>query len=158
MDYIVGSWDWYIAGPLIGLFVPLLLITKNKLFGISSSFTNLCAITLPKNKRGHLDYNFKKDSWKLSFVIGIILGAVIAVTVLSSGPIAFLPADYFSWKGYLYLFAGGICIGFGTRYADGCTAGHAITGLSLLSPASLKATVSFFIGGVLYTFFAVHVF
>jgi uncharacterized membrane protein YedE/YeeE len=157
MEYILGNWDWYIAGPLIGLFVPLLLIFRNKLFGISSSFTHLCSIALPESKRGYLNYNFKKDSWKFYFVIGIFLGAYAAVTFLSAGSQAYLPADYFSLEGCIYLFIGGLCVGFGTRYADGCTSGHAITGLSLLNPASLKATVAFFCGGVIYTFVVVYI-
>ena len=156
MDLIFNHWAWYIAGPLIGLFVPLLLVFRNQQFGISSSFTHLCALILPDNKRDHLDYSFKKHGWKFNFVIGIFLGGFIAVTFLSDSPQAFLPREYFSFKGYLYLFLGGLCIGFGTRYANGCTSGHAITGLSLLNPASLKATLAFFSGGAIFTFLIVH--
>ena len=158
MDYILGNWDWYIAGPLIGLFVPLILIYGNKQFGISSSFTHFCAVLLPEKKRQYLNYDFKKDSWKFYFVIGIFLGAFVAVHFLSKQSQDFLPPAYFSMKGYIYLFLGGLCIGFGTRYANGCTSGHAITGLSLMNPASLKATLAFFCGGIIYTFLVVNLF
>ena len=158
MDLIYGHWDWYVAGPLIGLFVPLLLILRNKQLGISSSFTHCCALILPVNKREYLNYNFNKDGWKFNFVCGIFLGGFIAISFLSDAPQAFLPPDYYTFSGYLYLLMGGLCVGFGTRYASGCTSGHAITGLSLLNPASLKATLAFFTSGVIYTFIAVYLF
>ena len=158
MENILYSWDWYIAGPLIGLFVPLLLIAGNRLFGISSSFTHFCAILLPEGKRTFLNYDFSKHGWKFYFVIGIFIGGFIGANFLSSQPVSFLPEKYYTWSGYLQLLIGGILVGFGTRYGDGCTSGHAITGLSLLSMASLKATIAFFAGGVIYTFLAVNVF
>jgi len=144
-------WHWYIAGPLIGLFVPLLYIVGAKTFGISSSFDHLCHIIAPANKKKHITFDAAKNRWKLYFVIGIALGAVIAQFLLSPAPKQFLPPGYYSASGYLILFVGGLFVGFGTRYANGCTSGHAITGLSLLNPTSLYATLSFFISGALFT-------
>ncbi len=158
MEYILGSWDWYVAGPLIGLFVPLLLLVGNKLFGLSSSFQHICATLLPSGKRGFINYDFKKQSWKFYFVIGIFIGGFISANFLSNEPVSFLPDHYYNWSGYLQLLIGGVLIGFGTRYGDGCTSGHAITGLSLLNLASLKATIAFFTGGVVYTSLVVYVF
>ena len=83
-----------------------------------------------------------------------MLGAFITVNFLSTNKVEFLPAKYFSGSGYLQLFIGGILVGFGTRYANGCTSGHSITGLSTLQVSNLKATIAFFIGGLLYTFAA----
>ncbi len=144
-------WPWYIAGPLIGLFVPLLYVIGNKAFGISSSFDHLCYIVTPKNKKAAIKFDAAKDSWKTFFVIGIALGAVLTQFVLNDKPMAFLPERYFSVDGAIILFVGGLFVGFGTRYANGCTSGHAITGLSLLNPASLYSTLSFFITGALFT-------
>ena len=156
MEGLPTNWSWYIAGPLIGLFVPLLLIVGNKLFGISTSFVHACSIVLPKSKQSILNYDARKNSWKFYFVIGIAIGAFITVFFLSEGDAHFLPQAYGSLFGYVQLFIGGLLVGFGTRYADGCTSGHAITGISLLNMASLKSAVSFFVGGVIYTWIAVY--
>jgi len=144
-------WPWYIAGPLIGLFVPLMYIVGAKAFGISSSFDHLCHIVMPGDKKKRITFDAEKNSWKLYFVIGIAGGAVITQFLFSPAPMQFLPPGYYQTGGYLILFIGGLFVGFGTRYGNGCTSGHAITGLSLLNPTSLYATLSFFITGALFT-------
>ena len=154
MSEIFGFWNWYIAGPLIGLFVPAMLIISNKALGISSALEQLCMMVLPKEKRSIFNFNWKESGFKIYFVVGVMLGAYIATRFLSSTHVSFLPEHYYSLTGYITLFVGGILIGFGTRYANGCTSGHSIFGLSILQSSSLKATISFFVGGLLYTFFA----
>lgn len=151
MENIFGTWNWYIAGPLIGLFVPLLLLVGNKLFGISSSFEHLCTIVLPEAKAKILSYNRLKNDWKFYFILGITLGGLISSIFLSKETIHLLPPDYYTLTGYIKLFVGGLLVGFGTRYANGCTSGHAITGISLLNMASIKSTLMFFAGGLIYT-------
>ena len=84
---------------------------------------------------------------------GIVIGGFVGNYLLSSEPATFLPASYFSLKGAVVLFGGGILIGFGTRYADGCTSGHTIMGISALNWPSLVATFFFFVGGLLVTWF-----
>lgn len=152
MEIIFDNWNWYIAGPLIGLFVPLLFIIGNKKFGISSALVHICTLVLPKEKIKSFKYNWKDNSWKIYFVIGIVIGAFVANDFLSSHPEKFLPASDYSIAGFIKLFIGGILVGFGTRYANGCTSGHSITGLSMLQSSSLRATISFFIGGLIFTF------
>ncbi len=154
MNAFFDSWNWYIAGPIIGLFVPAILIISNKMLGISSAFENICMLVVPKEKQSIFKFNVDENGWKIYFVIGIGLGGFIAANYLSSSPIHFLPQEYYSYPGYIKLFIGGILVGFGTRYANGCTSGHSIFGLSILQSSSLKATLSFFVGGLLYTFFA----
>lgn len=154
MSWIFETWHWTIAGPLIGLFVPVLLIVTNKKLGISSAFEHLCMMVMPKDRHAVFNFNWKESGWKVYFVVGIMLGAYSATKFLSSGDVHFLPEHYYSLSGYLTLFAGGILVGFGTRYANGCTSGHSIFGLSILQSSSLKATISFFIGGLIYTFIA----
>lgn len=156
METISGLWNWYIAGPLIGLFVPILLIVGNKMFGISSSFVHVCAMALPKAKRDFLSYDFKINAWKFYFVLGILLGGFVSDNFLSSENIAYLPEQYYSLSGFVQLFIGGVFVGFGTRYANGCTSGHAITGLSLLQTSSLKSTLAFFASGMIYTTIVVY--
>ncbi len=154
MESLFNTWEWYIAGPLLGLFVPLLLIIGNKQFGISSSFEHMCYITIPGAKKHFKNYPTTSNAWKLFFVVGIAIGAYLATTFLSSTELPFLPETYYSIGGMLKLFIGGLLIGFGTRYANGCTAGHSIFGLSILNAGSLKATLAFFGGGLLFTFFS----
>lgn len=155
---VFDTWPWYIAGPLIGLFVPLLLLVGNKLFGISSSFEHICDAILPKSKKEIVSYNKSTEGWKFYFVIGIAIGGYIAANFLSNEPVIFLPEGYASFPGILKLLAGGILVGFGTRYANGCTSGHAITGISLLNIGSIKSTIAFFVGGMAFTLIVVYLF
>ena len=154
MDSLLAPWTWYVAGPLIGLVVPLLLLLVGKSFGVSSSFRHLCSICLPGSKLDYLRSNdWRAESWNLLFAVGVIIGAGIAVFFLSSSPVELLPESYSNRRGALLLLVGGILVGFGTRYADGCTSGHSIMGMSSLNWPSLVATISFFAGGL----FVVHI-
>jgi uncharacterized membrane protein YedE/YeeE len=149
MDFLLSPWPWWISGPLIGLSVALLLVLGGKPLGVSSSFRHLCAALLPGSRLPYLaNANWKTHSWKLLFVLGIALGAFVAVRFLSNAPVEFLPAHYHSASGALKLLAGGFLVGFGTRWARGCTSGHSIMGLSNLQLPSLYATLSFFAGGL----------
>ena len=172
IDLIKQPWPWYVAGPLIGLTVPLLLILGNKSFGLSSTFRHICAMCMPANIE-YFKYDWKKELWNIVFVVGIVIGAAFAVTALAN-PNEFVIApelqaqlreagitDYssiipsqvmnwdslFSLRGFLMMVVGGFLIGFGTRYGDGCTSGHAIMGLSNLQWPSLVATICFMLGG-----------
>ncbi|WMJ73981.1 YeeE/YedE thiosulfate transporter family protein [Cytophagaceae bacterium ABcell3] len=174
IEFIYKPWPWYVAGPLIGLVVPLLLILGNKSFGISSSLRHICAACMPANIP-FFKYNWKKEVWNLFFVTGILLGGVLTATFFyNPDPVNInpslaeelqaygitsyqnlVPEDLFNWntlfslKGFLLMVVGGFLVGFGTRYAGGCTSGHAIMGLSTLQYPSLIATVSFMAGGFL---------
>lgn len=172
LEWIKQPWPWYIAGPLIGLTVPALLILGNKSFGISSSLRHICAACLPANIK-FFKYNWKKEGWNLFFVVGIFLGAVIAINFLANPDAMIIhpklaadlagygitdysglvPGQLFNWpalltiKGLLMIVFGGFLVGFGTRYAGGCTSGHAIMGISTLQMPSLIATCCFMAGG-----------
>lgn len=174
LELIKQPWPWYIAGPLVGLTVPALLIIGNKSFGISASLRHACAICIPANIT-FFKYDWKKEIWNLFFVFGILIGGIVAFSLLSNpDPIiinpdlktelatygvtnisGMLPEELFSWgnlftlKGFLMMVVGGFLIGFGSRYAGGCTSGHAISGLSNLQIPSLIATCCFFIGGLI---------
>ena len=172
IELIKQPWPWYVAGPLIGLTVPTLLIIGNKSFGISSSLRHICAACVPFNI-SFFKYDWKKEIWNLFFVSGILLGGIVAVTLIANpNPIivndklvldlatygitnynSLIPVDIINWnalftiKGFIMIVLGGIMIGFGTRYAGGCTSGHAIMGLSTLQWPSLIATCCFMVGG-----------
>lgn len=146
---VLEPWPWYVAGPLIGLTVPLMLFFGGKNLGISSSFRHLCAALLPRTRLAYLrGYDWRKESWNLFFIAGLALGGFVATRFLTGAPAPLLPPEIHTVTGALRLVAGGILIGFGTRWAAGCTSGHAIMGLSNLQKASLAATLSFFAGGL----------
>ena len=151
MEWILQPWPWYITGPLIGLMVPALLLFAGKNFGISSTFRDIGAICSPRTRISYLQYDWRQKLWRIVLVIGVIIGGYLGNHLLSTEPVPFLPEAYYSWRGILLLGIGGIFVGFGTRYADGCTSGHSIMGLSSLQWPSLVATVSFFIGGLIMT-------
>ncbi|MBX3252914.1 MAG: YeeE/YedE family protein [Chitinophagaceae bacterium] len=171
-EFLARPWPWYIAGPLIGLTVPALLILGNKHFGISANLRHACAACFPANIP-FFKYDYKKEIWNLFFVAGIFLGGVITAWLLSDpGPVVvdprlvkelqgygindysnMVPVQLYSWenllsvKGVIMLIGGGFLVGFGSRYAGGCTSGHAIMGLSTLQWPSLLATLCFMTGG-----------
>lgn len=178
LEFIKQPWAWYVAGALIGLTVPTLLILGNKPFGISSSLRHICAACFPSNI-SYFKYNWKKEAWNLFFVAGVLIGAIVASNFIKD-PHAFVvaektkavlqqnnvtdfdhlsPTDIFSWqsllttRGLIFIVLGGFLVGFGTRYAGGCTSGHSIMGLSNLQLPSLIATVCFMAGGIFFTWF-----
>ncbi len=176
MNFLTQPWPWYFSGILIGLMVPALLIIGNKAFGVSSTLRHICAACIPGRAK-FFDYDWKKESWNLMFVFGIALGGLIggyflqnpepiqlsesAVNSMSAMGVknysGFVPSDIFNFqsllslKGFLLMVVGGFFVGFGTRYAGGCTSGHAIMGLSNLQWPSLIATCCFFAGGLCMT-------
>lgn len=171
-EMIKQPWPWYVAGPLIGLTVPALLIVGNKTFGISSSLRHICAACFPANIP-FFKYDWKKELWNLFFVFGIFLGGMLAMQLLANpDPILIhpklesdlatygitnfnnlVPTDILNWqalftlRGFIMIVVGGFLVGFGTRYAGGCTSGHAIMGISTLQWPSLVATCCFMLGG-----------
>ena len=176
MKFITQPWPWYVAGPMIGLTVPILLLIGNKSFGISSSLRHICAACIPADL-SFFKYDWKKEIWNLVFVLGVFFGGIIATNllenpndfVLSEATIydlkalgiqdfaGLMPADLFSVnvlfsiKGLIFFVLGGFMVGFGTRWAGGCTSGHAIMGLSTLQVPSLIATCCFMVGGFTMT-------
>lgn len=179
LEVISGPWPWYVAGPLAGLMVPLLLWLDNRTFGISSSFQHMCAAMAPAPS-SYFAYDWKrKGGWNLALVAGILIGGVLAATLIPNPePVAIseatrgdleglgltdfsglAPTEVFSWSslstpaGLALLIGGGFLVGFGTRYAGGCTSGHAIFGLSDMQLPSLIAVLGFFAGGLTTTHF-----
>lgn len=152
MDAILAPWPWWISGILIGLTVPLLYLLAGKAFGISTSLQEAGAICVPNSKLEYLSgFDRKANFWTLVFVAGIVIGAFLGTRFLSASPPELLPSAFDSLSGVTKMLIGGFLIGFGTRYAGGCTSGHSITGISNLNWPSLVATIFFFVGGLLVT-------
>lgn len=150
-------WPWWLSGILIGLTVPLLYILAGKAFGISTSLQQAGAMCAPNSKWEYLSkHDRKANLWTIVFAIGIGIGAYIATRFLSNEPAVFLPESFRSFRGGIKLLVGGFLIGFGTRYAGGCTSGHSITGISNLNWPSLVATIFFFVGGLAVTWGVGH--
>lgn len=167
-------WPWYVAGPIIGLTVPLLLLAGNKLLGISSTMRQICAMCLPA-KVPFLKYKWKDQLWNIYFAAGLLIGGFVGgvllkpatpmplssktITSLQATGISnqggLLPVEIFSWahlltwQNLLIVVGGGFLVGFGTRYAGGCTSGHGIAGLSTMQWPSLIAVITFFASGIL---------
>ncbi|WP_298472868.1 YeeE/YedE thiosulfate transporter family protein [uncultured Maribacter sp.] len=179
MDFILNPWPWYVSGPLITL-IMVLLILFGKNFGMSSNLKTLCTIGGAAKYSDFFKIDWRSFKWNLVVVLGAIIGGFIATQFLSNGtPIDLspdtiadlkalgfsnpstnlLPPEIYSWdsvlslKGICILCIAGFLVGFGTRYAGGCTSGHAISGLSNLQIPSLIAVIGFFIGGLLMTHF-----
>ena len=177
MDIIFEPWPWYVGGPLIAL-TMFLLFYYGKKFGVSSNLETICAISGAGKYVDFFNFDWRKSGWNLMFVLGTVIGGFIAYQYLSHDEMVmlnpetvkeladigfqnagaqYLPDEIFSIeqllsvKGVLILFGGGLLVGFGARYAGGCTSGHAITGLSNLELPSLIAVIGFFIGGLIMT-------
>ena len=177
----VSPLPWYVAGPMIGLLVPVLLVFGGKAFGLSANLRHACAAlpVSPEAKPAFLRYDWRTTgAWNLVFALGIAVGGFVGVRVLSdpAAPLAlsestvgalaglgitdltgFVPAQLVSWSalatpvGALLVIGGGFLVGFGARWAGGCTSGHAISGLADLQVPSLVAVAGFFAGGLLVT-------
>ena len=175
MDILLQPWPWYVSGPLISL-ILFLFFYFGKSFGVSSNLETMCTIAGADKLSDYFKKDWKERDWALVFLVGLIIGGFISTYFLTPNGIdsinpetvkeletlgfshqqnSYVPDELFSLdailsvKGFSILLIAGILIGFGTRYADGCTSGHAITGLSNLQLPSLVAVIGFFIGGLI---------
>ncbi len=176
MEFLQDPFPWYIAGPLIAINLFLLFYMGER-FGLSRSFRTACSIAGAGKKFPFFNYEWKKEIWLMIYLLGSAIGGFIAFQFLNAGaPVivsakttialqqlnitpnqSFEPQEIFSYvhlftpKNFILLLSGGILIGFGTRWAGGCTSGHAISGLSDLQLSSLIAVIGFFTGGLIMT-------
>lgn len=178
LEFLSRPWPWWIAGPLLGLIVPILLLYGARKFGISSSLRHVCAAACGPRKPDYFDYDWRREGlWNLAFVAGLIGGGAIAFGLLDAGAetgvseatwsdLAALgierqpgpaPREIFGWDrlatlaGFVSIVVGGFALGFGARWGGGCTSGHAITGLANRQLPSLVAVLGFFGGGLAIT-------
>lgn len=176
LELLKQPWPWYTSGAAIA-FIMILLLFLGKSFGVSSNLRTLCTIAGAGKKVKFFDFDWKTQKWNLLFLFGSVLGGLIASTLLQNNEPLRLSADTIedlkglgivfdgglnpsqlfgseavgSLKGILILLFGGVMVGFGARYAGGCTSGHAISGLSNMQAPSLLAVIGFFLGGLLMT-------
>jgi uncharacterized membrane protein YedE/YeeE len=176
-ELITQTWAWWFSGAMIAS-IMFFLLYFGQSFGFSSNLRTICAAAGLGKKTKFFDFNWKAQTWNIVFLIGSIIGGYIASQFLSQGapvdistatindlsklgiaaPESLQPNELFgleavfSLKGFLILAFGGLMVGFGSRYAGGCTSGHAISGLSNLQLPSLIAVIGFFIGGLAMTY------
>ena len=147
---------WAVAGLGIAGVTLALLLLANRRLGISTGLEDICGLVLPAPyfKRAAVRSG---SGWRLPLLAGLVLGGFLSAA-LSGGweptwalgvfdrAIGVGPMGKVAW-----MFAGGLCIGFGTRLAGGCTSGHGIFGLANLELPSLLATLSFMAAGIVTT-------
>jgi len=176
IEFLTQSWSWWFSGLMISA-IMFILLFFGKSFGFSANLRTICAAAGAGNNVSFFNFNWRGQIWNLVFLVGAIIGGVISGTVLNnhtppdisqstikdlkdlgfSEPTSLQPSELFDWanvmtlKGFLVLAIGGLMVGFGSRYAGGCTSGHAISGLSDLQLPSFIAVIGFFIGGLLMT-------
>lgn len=176
MDLLTQPWPWYVGGPIIGLVVPAVYLYAGRKWGVSSTLRDICAATVPSGIE-YFKYEWRQQgAWRLAMVGGLVGGGFVAKVTAGTDQVAIssatrtdlatlgitdfsgvLPAELFAWSalgtvaGLTLIVGGGFLVGFGTRYADGCTSGHAISGLANLQLKSLVAVIGFFAGGLLAT-------
>lgn len=126
------------GGLLIGSAALLLFAFNGRIAGISGIVGGLA-----------LDRTTSDRAWRLAFVVGLLLGAVVAGLL----PIPAPATTALSW---LPLAAAGLLVGFGTRLGSGCTSGHGICGLARFSKRSFVAVLTFMGFGFLTVFAMRH--
>jgi uncharacterized membrane protein YedE/YeeE len=176
LEFLMSPWPWWFSGMIIAT-VMFLMLFFGKSFGFSSNLRTICSIAGAGKRVKFFDFDWRSQTWNLVFLVGAIIGGYIASNYLNDGSAFELaqsttndlstlgfakatevqPSELFSWdaiftlKGFAILSIGGMLVGFGSRYAGGCTSGHAISGISNLQLPSLIAVIGFFIGGLLMT-------
>ncbi|PVW12344.1 YeeE/YedE family protein [Marixanthomonas spongiae] len=175
MDFIYEPWPWYVGGPLIAL-VMFILLLVGKQFGMSSNLRTACAAVGGGKAADFFKFDWKAQRWNLMVVLGAVIGGFIATNYMSNNTVeinpnvaqqlaedyqitsageSYLPPEIFAADALSnpfiisILLVGGLLVGFGARYAGGCTSGHSISGISNLQLPSLIATIGFFIGGLI---------
>ena len=176
LDFLRQPWHWAVSGAAIAG-ILFLMTWMGRSFGVSTAFKNFCNLAGAGRKFEFFRFDIKEEYWRIVFVLGAIAGGAIAGTllaspegvaiseataahleqdygILTSEGDGFLPTSVFNFsslKGVLLALLGGFFVGFGARYGDGCTSGHAISGLSHLQLPSLITVIGFFIGGLTMT-------
>ncbi len=151
----IAPLHWAAGGAGIAAVTLILLFVANRRLGISTGFDNVCSLVV--NAPYFRGPGAAGRDWHFLFLGGLVLGGALSA-VLGGGWALTWAAGMFDREiGWgpagklLWMFAGGLFIGFGTRLAGGCTSGHGIFGLSNLELPSLVTTVSFMAGGIVTT-------
>ena len=141
---------WFVGGPVMGLCVVAIRWLLNQRLGVTGGYT---AVVDAVTRRA------ESVDWRAFFWVGIVVGGLVFALV-GGGPdfhgYGWLTQHFTGssrWIVAPLLLASGLLIGFGAKTAQGCTSGNGLGGTSILSPASLVATCTFFGTAIVVSFF-----
>ncbi|MFI4911198.1 MAG: YeeE/YedE thiosulfate transporter family protein [Sedimentisphaeraceae bacterium JB056] len=161
-------WSPYAVGAGIGILSILTFSISNEAIGVSGAFARTSGMIEKKirgNKAQEREYykeNPPKINWEWMFVLGLIIGSFISAILSGDFEFVFVPdrwqqsagdSQLFRW---LAAFIGGILMGFGARWARGCTSGHGISGTLQLAVSSWIATMALFASGIITAMIIFH--
>jgi hypothetical protein len=161
MDYLTQvRWSPYVAGLGIGILSWLSFLLSRKPIACSTTFAKAAGMIerLFRGKKTELKPYYKEITltvdWQWMLVTGIVIGSFLSSLLSGSFHWQWVPsvwAEAFGGdvpKRVIVALIGGIFIGFGARFADGCTSGHGISGTMQLAVSSWISAICFFIGGI----------
>ena len=147
----VTAWPWWVAGSALGLVVVVMAWMAGKALGVSTGYGSVCAVGSRLSFFGAKEYH---ETWRLWFILGLPIGGLLAgllgggfALTWAYGELDALVSGSLAAKAGL-LFAGGLLVGSGARWAGGCPSGHSIVGIAQGAVSSLVATVGFMLGGI----------
>ncbi|MGZ5092304.1 MAG: YeeE/YedE family protein [Burkholderiales bacterium] len=138
MDTTFTPVSGFLGGTLIGLAAVLLLLANGRIAGVSGIVGGIMSRT-----QGDV-------SWRVSFVVGLWLGALIYWAARAQ---MFDVETVAPWP---VMLIAGLLVGFGTRMGSGCTSGHGVCGIARFSKRSTVATVVFMAAGIATVFVTRH--
>lgn len=161
MDWLTAStWSPYAAGAGIGVLSWLTLLVSGHPIGCSTSFARTAGMIEKLFRGGKVEEKlFYREippvvDWQWMLVAGMVLGAALSAWLSGDLRLQWIPPKWEAAFGddrltrIAVAVAGGILLGFGSRWAGGCTSGHGISGTMLLALSSWVSACCFFIGGI----------
>ncbi|MGA2122292.1 MAG: YeeE/YedE thiosulfate transporter family protein [Methanoregula sp.] len=158
--FTLATWSPYLAGAGIGVLSCLAFLLSDRPIGCSTAYVKVRGLigkAVNAEKIASMDYYKEivpKVDWALMIIPGVMIGACISVLLSGQFHLIWVPTLWEKTFGpdpllrVVVALAGGILLGFGARWAGGCTSGHGINGSIQLSLASMVSAGCFFAGGI----------
>lgn len=155
------QWSPYVVGAGIGILSWFAFLLSDKPLGCSTAFARSSGMIekLLRGKEAEQKLYYQKFApvidWQWMLVLGLIIGAFISAKLSGQFQFSWIPSQWQAMVGdaplirWIVALTGGIIMGFGARWAGGCTSGHGISGTLQLAVSSWLAAMSFFVGGIL---------
>jgi uncharacterized protein len=163
------QWSPYVVGIGIGILSWASLLICGEALGCSTSYARSAGMIEKafRGKRVEQKPYYQKVKpiidWQWMLVLGMVIGAFVAAQLSGNFDLIWVPSRWVAAFGdavgprLIAALLGGVCLGFGARWADGCTSGHGISGAMRLGVSSWISAVCFFVGGVATAFLLFHV-
>lgn len=155
------TWSPYMAGALIGVLSWLSLYLVDKPIGTSTTYVRVSGmlgrLVAPRSvaENEYMQETGIKVEWQMLLVLGLLLGGLVSALSAGTLGLRWVPELWAStfggaiWPRLIVALIGGFLVGFGARWADGCTSGHGISGAMQLAVVGWVAAVCFFVGGII---------